>query len=358
METRRVNLLVLVGALASLGASFRSTNFLVEAPNAQIAQQVAQTAEFYRREKALEWLGEEMQPWPEPCPLKVRVTMGGSGGATSFYFDRGRVLGQHMTVEGTLDRILASVLPHEVTHTVFAYYFRCAVPRWADEGGSVLSEDEVERSRHDQLVRQILNSGRAMPLRRLFVLQQYPSDVMTLYAQGYSVVNYLVGQSSRPAFLAFVAHGMRYGWDNAVQSHYRFRSVEELEQSWLQHLRNTRRPQPAMLASNSTQATAEGSRRVVVRLTAPPVQPLASEPNPVYRGQMPDEPTRTPVKGSTPAYGAASPHTAMPTAQLRWQPVPDTPPAPAPTVRLGTPQVAPSSPSPRPHGASPVGYPH
>lgn len=359
MEMRHLKLVVLLGAFASLGASFRTTNFLVEAPNAQIAQQVGQTAEFFRREKAIEWLGEEMQPWPEPCPLKVKVTMGGSGGATSFYFDRGRVLGQHMTVEGTLDRILASVLPHEVTHTVFAHYFRCAVPRWADEGGSVLSEDEVERTRHDQLVRQILNSGRAMPLRRLFVLQQYPSDVMTLYAQGYSVANYLVSQSSRPAFLGFVAHGMRYGWDNAVQTHYRFRSIEELEQSWLTHLRNTRRPQPAMLASNNAQATGEASKRVVVRLTAPPAQPLGNEGTPTYRGQMPEEPARTPpVRGSNPAYGAASPNTAVPSAQLRWQPVPDTPRAPSPTVRLGTPQVAPSAPPSRPQGTSPVGYPH
>src|SRR5437764_6725152 len=123
-----------------------------------------------------------MAPWPEPCPLRVTVTNNGSGGATSFAFDRGRVLGQNMHIEGTLDRLLASVLPHEVTHTVFAHYFRTPVPRWADEGGSVLSEDDVERYRHDQLARQILRSpGRAIPLRRLFQMTKYPPDVMVLY---------------------------------------------------------------------------------------------------------------------------------------------------------------------------------
>ena len=71
-----------------------------------------------------------------------------------------------MHIEGTLERLLASVLPHEVTHTVFAFHFRQPVPRWADEGGSVLSEDEIERKRHDRLVRNILNNRRAMPLRR------------------------------------------------------------------------------------------------------------------------------------------------------------------------------------------------
>ena len=45
---------------------------------AQVAQQVGQYAEHYRREKALHWLGREMPPWSEPCPLHVKVTFGGA----------------------------------------------------------------------------------------------------------------------------------------------------------------------------------------------------------------------------------------------------------------------------------------
>src|SRR6202042_2981097 len=104
------------------------------APTAQIAQQIGQDAEYYRREKAILWLGSEMPPWPQPCPLKVVISNNGSGGATTFGYDRGQVLSQEMQIEGTLDRLRASVLPHEVTHTVFAYNFRQPVPRWADEG--------------------------------------------------------------------------------------------------------------------------------------------------------------------------------------------------------------------------------
>src|SRR5262245_62721480 len=111
--------LLLLGSTLSLGASYRTPNFVVEAATPQIAQQVGQYAEHYRQQKALEWLGQEMPRWPEPCPLRVTVTMNGSGGATSFAFDRGQVLGQKMHIEGTLERLLASVLPHEVTHTVF-----------------------------------------------------------------------------------------------------------------------------------------------------------------------------------------------------------------------------------------------
>lgn len=63
-----------------------------------------------------------------------------------------------MEIFGQYERLLNSVLPHEVTHTVFAHHFRYPVPRWADEGGAVLSEDEQERYKHDQLARQFLNS--------------------------------------------------------------------------------------------------------------------------------------------------------------------------------------------------------
>src|SRR5262249_27057575 len=189
---RSTILWILLAAFCSLGAQHQTTNFLVHAPNAQIAQQIGQYAEHYRREKALLWLGQEMPPWPEPCPVRVTVTNNGSGGATSFAFDRGHILGMDMHIEGTLDRLLASVLPHQVTHTVFAHYFRGPVPRWADEGGAVLSEDEIERRRHDNLVRHVLNSpGRAIPLRRLFTLMKYPPDVMVLYAEGFSVTQYL-----------------------------------------------------------------------------------------------------------------------------------------------------------------------
>src|SRR5262249_15586019 len=91
MATRQQLVLVFAAIILSMGASYRTTNFVVEAPTPQIAQQVGQMAEYYRKEKAIQWLGQEMRPWPQPCPLRVTVTMGGAGGATSFNFDRGQV---------------------------------------------------------------------------------------------------------------------------------------------------------------------------------------------------------------------------------------------------------------------------
>jgi hypothetical protein len=305
---------LILAALSSLGAQYRTKNFVVEASTQPIAERVGQWAEHYRKEKAIQWLGKEMPPWGQPCPLRVKVSYNGSGGATSFVFDRGQILSMQMEIEGTLERLIASVLPHEVTHTVLAYHFRQPVPRWADEGGSVLSEDEVERQRHDQLVRQILNTpGRAIPLKRLFTLTQYPRDVMVLYAEGYSVTNFLVSKSSRGAFLNFLADGMRGGWDEALKTHYSYRNVEELEQAWVQHLRDNRRPN-----ADTTLASASGrdkeklsspAGRVVVRQTLPPAMPTLGAPRPVARGvPSEDEDTSGPQKRDD----SAAPTTAPP----------------------------------------------
>jgi hypothetical protein len=339
MALRPSIVVVLAGALTSLGASFRTQNFVVEAPTAQIAQQAGQYAEKYRKQKALEWLGQEMPDWQKPCPLKLKVTMGGSGGATSFVFDQGRILDMNMEIEGRLDRLLASVLPHEVTHTVFAFYFRTPVPRWADEGGSVLSEDDEERTRHDVLVRQILNTpGRAIPLERLFALKDYPRDVMVLYAEGFSVTNFLVAKNGRQAFLAFIAQGMRGDWDAAVRTHYRYRSVRDLEQAWLQNLRDTKRGPATLASAGGRAAPTSPASRVVVRQSVPPAYPMLGAPRPVARAAAPDKddvPAKSPLPVSNAPSAApttfASPVSAPPSDRSGFSVAP-------PPVRIGYPR--------------------
>ncbi len=283
---RRYLLAILVGVWACMGAQFRTPNFIVNAPTPQIAQQIGQHAEHYRREKATLWLGQEMPTWPQPCPLYVQVNMEGPSGATSFHFGQGQVLGMKMEIQGPLDRLLASVLPHEITHTVFAFHFRQPVPRWADEGGSVLSEDDLEKDRHDKLTRSILNQGQQIPMRRLLSLKEYPREVMCLYAQGYSMSDFLVKRSDRRTFLAFVGHGMQNGWDSAAQSFYGHRSVEELEEAWLKHLRNTKNHPETLLAKDGGKTQGTQTARNIVRLTVPPAQPL--DPAPIVRGARPN----------------------------------------------------------------------
>jgi hypothetical protein len=318
-----IAVVVLAGALGSLGAQYQTRNFVVNAPTPEMAKRFGEWAEYWRKQKAIQWVGREMPAWQQPCPLYIKVSYNGSGGATSFGFDNGHILGMKMEIQGTLDRLVQSVLPHEVTHTVFAHHFRVAVPRWADEGGAVLSEDEPEKRRHDLLVREVLNSrSRAIPLRRLFLLTEYPRDVMVLYAEGYSVTNFLVSRSSRGAFLNFVADGMRRGWDAAVRQHYGYQNVEELEQAWIESLRHPAPPAQdrdlAVASARQTNPQRSSPSRVVVRQTLPPVLPVLGAPRPVCRGVSSDEEGAAAQPLAADRYAAPSP--APPSVSTRNDP--------------------------------------
>jgi RNA polymerase sigma factor (sigma-70 family) len=241
--------------------SNRTANFVVEATSRRIAQLVAEAAERHRKAAALAWLGKELPDWSERCPIKVTITLGGTGGATSFSFDKGKVASQSMHLEGTLERILTGCLPHEVTHTVFAHHFGCPLPRWADEGAAVLAEDEEEQQRHEKLAHKLLDTpGRAIPLRRLLPMRDFPTEVMALYAEGYSLTHYLVEKKDRKTFLAFVKQGNRGDWDRAVRDHYDFHSVEELEEAWLAALGKERRREAARENTGSSILTGADRR--------------------------------------------------------------------------------------------------
>jgi hypothetical protein len=214
------------------GASHRTTNFTVEAPTPEVARQVAERAEACRVAVARAWLGTELPPWPVPCPIRVTITRGEAGGITDFGFAGGRVTDQQIRVEGRLDRILASGLPHEVTHTIFAAYFGGPMPRWADEGASLLSEDAIEHRRHDRIVDDTLARRGDLTLGRLFRMEEYPRDLMGFYGQGYSVSRFLVEMGGRPRFLQFVRDGMTRGWDAAARDHYSLDDVRELDRAW------------------------------------------------------------------------------------------------------------------------------
>ena len=229
-----------VGVTCFTGANYRSANFVVTAPTADIARQVGMTAEECRKDLAHSWVGYELPRWNRPCPIFVKVGQIGAGGQTRFKFETGadgvtHVFGWDMQVQGTLERVLDSVIPHEVSHTIFASHFRRGLPRWADEGAATLSEHESERNRQLLLLGQVLRSGKPIPLRKLFAMKEYPRqmrDVLTLYAEGYSLAEFLVQQQGRQRYMKFLEDGHKHGWTNAIRANYRHTDIESLEKQW------------------------------------------------------------------------------------------------------------------------------
>jgi len=220
-------------APAADAANLRTRNFIVQAPSPQLARAVGEAAERYRSELAIYWTGAELPPWPSPCPIRVVAgpNLAAQGVTT---YNPAPVRDFQMEVVGSAERILDSVLPHEVTHTVLASHFGRPLPRWADEGICTTVEHQSEKAKHEAKLREFLSSRRGIAMNRLFLLTEYPADVLPMYAQGYSVCRFLIDQKGPRAFIAFLEDYMRQpSWTANVQQHYGYDSLAELQEYWL-----------------------------------------------------------------------------------------------------------------------------
>lgn len=236
MEARLIRVVFVAAMLlVSLGASHRSPNFVVTARTPDLAARIAQASEKYRHDLAISWLGEAMPNWSAPCKMTVQVGPDlGAGGATTFVFDDGEVYGWQMSIQGSEQRIFDSVLPHEITHMIFASHFRQPLPRWADEGAATSVECASERARYRRMLQRFLRTGRGISFSRMFAMKEYPRDVMPLYAQGFTLAEFLLARGGRKRYVAYIEDGLNSGdWSAATRRHYGIDDLGTLQGQWL-----------------------------------------------------------------------------------------------------------------------------
>jgi hypothetical protein len=139
-----------------------------------------------------------------------------------------------MSIQGSAERVLDSVLPHEITHMIYASHFRRPLPRWADEGGATSVEHASERNKQRVMLGQFLRSGRGIPFDKLFAMTEYPADVLPLYAEGYSAAEYLIQLGGRRRYIAFLDDALPGGdWAGALKKNYGISGLREMQNNWL-----------------------------------------------------------------------------------------------------------------------------
>lgn len=176
--------------------------------------------------------------------IQVRCKIGqmGAGGATTFSFSGTggvvRVLGFDMTVQGSLERVLDSVLTHETAHCVSAAACMRPLPRWGDEGAATLFENDSERLRQYKLLEEFIMKSRGnrlpIPINELLTITEYPKDmqaVLALYAEGAALIDFLTTsfaqgfdrplslEEAHRLALAFLDEAHTTGWDAALKKY-------------------------------------------------------------------------------------------------------------------------------------------
>jgi len=240
MEARLVSVALATAALLACGAGARSQNFIVQAPTQQLAQEICTAAETFRRDLAIEWLGKELPPWNQPCPIQAKVhPQLGAGGATSFMFNpHGQPFGWTMDIQGSRERVLDSVLPHEVTHTIFATHFGRPLPRWADEGACTTVEHPDEKKKQEKYLIEFLMTDRGIAFNKMFAMKEYPPDILPLYSQGYSLARYFIQQGGKQKYVKYVGEGMKTNnWPATTKKYYGFKDLSQLQTTWVEWVR-------------------------------------------------------------------------------------------------------------------------
>ncbi|MEM8680614.1 MAG: hypothetical protein AAGF97_14800 [Planctomycetota bacterium] len=214
--------------------SVQTPNFLITASNREMARAVADEAEALRRNLALEWLGRELPTWQQPCRITAKPNRPGQASGSALYdIVEGKPVNRRIFLAGNPLLVLQSALPHEVLRLVLNTHFQSPLPYWVEDGAGVTAQRPSSREGAQRLLRECLTTGRGIPFNVMYKSKEYPMDIVSLHAQGYSVVRYLVAIGGKRRFIAYIGDGLASNnWNAATRSHYAFEDVSELQTTW------------------------------------------------------------------------------------------------------------------------------
>ena len=81
---------------------------------------------------------------------------------------------------------------------------------------------------------QFLRTGHGIAFNQMFAMTDYPPDIMPLYAQGYSLAEFLIQTGGRRKYVEFLGDGLQSDdWPGAVERHYGVKDLGALQNTWL-----------------------------------------------------------------------------------------------------------------------------
>jgi hypothetical protein len=124
----------------------------------------------------------------------------------------------------------------------------------------------------------------------MFVMTEYPPDILPLYAQGYALARFLIDQKGKHEFLAYLKDGMSSDdWTSATDRHYGYKNLAVLQNSWLDWIKQgspLRNPAPGAAEMIAAAGKPRSQPNMVVRAQSsdhdsPQMIPVRSAPAPI-----------------------------------------------------------------------------
>ncbi len=242
--------LTLLAAANGAGAAGfeRNENFVVFTPTqptgeltARLTKSVLAKADQYRKEIALEWLGEELPPSVGQTILNVDFADGPDRGLTwaKDHVDR-KYHSVYLVVprEEAIDALLA----HEMVHVVLAtrYPHPQRLPAWLEEGIASRYDDAQRHNTRQQIEQWFVKTGSAPRLANALTSENIPADDRETYAICASVTDWLLTQGDKKLLLRFGRTAAQSGLDRALRECYGIQDVTALDSLWRSWLARSR----------------------------------------------------------------------------------------------------------------------
>lgn len=235
-------------------SELKTAHFHIYHENLRLAQQAADTLEYHWQniQQRLAPSGWQSN-WRKTCQVYIHPSEqqysektgmpGWSNGVTRQRFEQGRLYQQSIHVYQGAQLLLASVLPHELTHVMVPWFlaYRHEPTLWLGEGLATSSEAPFQQTQRRRTLQSALRRGKLFPLARLFQLKDYPQEkhqVDIFYAQSFALVEFLLRTYGADALWQFTANIRALPIEQNLQQAFGIAGMEELEKSWRKSLVN------------------------------------------------------------------------------------------------------------------------
>ncbi len=208
-----------------------SDNFVVYAPTQELADEVLKKSEQLRTKLARAWLDKELAPGVGVAMIYVSLSLTEDTGFTWPKDDPAKKY-HSVTLKSSRDKVVGVTLAHELTHVILATEFGGRLPRWADEGIACFQNDQELRNSLRESLRGLSRAERWPSLEAVLRRPGNTPDNQEFYAVALSLTQYLLELDEPSVFFQFALEGKDQGWEHAAQRHYKFRSLEDLQQRW------------------------------------------------------------------------------------------------------------------------------
>lgn len=134
-----------------------------------------------------------------------------------------------------------TALRHELTHVILADRFGGQPPpHWFDEGVAMLSDRREKQLLHLRDCFDVVGTRRALPLTKLFTLEQFSNveQMAPFYGQSLTLVMMLAEKRSVSVLVDFAKDARSIGHEEALRKHYQIADIRSLENEWQTSVRS------------------------------------------------------------------------------------------------------------------------